>query len=86
MKYMLIIKSALVSYFEKNEYPLQINYNPKTSHNTEMDEQDMSLSDLMEFLTTGKPSVTEKATFLCKFQRGLDVSTLVDRFNYEAWE
>ena len=84
--YMLIIKSALVSYFEKNEYPLQINYNPKTSHNTEIDEQDMSLSDLMEFLTTGKPSVTEKATFLCKFQRGLDVSTLVDRFNYEAWE
>ena len=84
--YMLIIKSAIVSYFEKNEYPLQISYNPKTSHSTEIDEQDMSLSDVMEFLTTGKPSVTEKATFLCKFQRGLDVSTFVDRFNYEAWE
>ena len=84
--YMLIIKNAIASYFEKNDYPLQINYNPKTSHSTEIDEQDMSLSDLMEFLTTGKPSVTEKATFLCKFQRGLDVSTLVDRFNYEAWE
>ena len=82
--YMLIIKSAIVSYFEKNEYSLQINYNPKTSHDTEIEEQDMSISDLMDFLTTGKPSITEKATFLCKFHRGLDVSTLVDRFNYEA--
>ena len=46
----------------------------------------MSLTDLMEFLTTGKPSITEKAIFMCKFHRGLDVSTMVDRFNYEAWE
>ena len=84
--FMNVIKSAIVSYFEKNEYSLQINYNPKTSHDTEVEEQDMSIAELMDFLTTGKPSVTEKAIFLCKFHRGLDVSTLIDRFNYEAWD
>ncbi len=83
--YMNLIKSAIVSYFEKNEYLLQVNYNPKTSHSTELEEQDMTISDLMKFLTIGKPSITEHAVFLCKFHRGLDVSTLVDRFNYEAW-
>ena len=46
----------------------------------------MTLFDLMEFLTVGKPSVMEKALFLCKFHRGLDATTLVDRFNFEAWE
>ncbi len=84
--YMAITKNAIVSYFEKNEYPLKIMFNPKVPYNTESEDQNMSLSDLMEFLTTGKPSILEKTVFLCKFQRGLDVSTLVDRFNYEAWE
>ena len=82
-----IIRNAIKSYFEKNEQPLNITFNPNTiySNITEY-EQSISLSELMSFLTTGKPSVVEKAVFLCKFQRGLDVSTLVDRFNYEAWE
>lgn len=82
---MTVVKSAIVSYFEKNECDIHIKYNPKSTHNTEIEEQNMSLPELMEFLTTGKPSVTEKALFLCKFHRGLDVSTLVDRFNFEAW-
>ena len=84
--YITIIKAAISSYFEKNEQTIQINFNPKTVYSTEMEmDQSLSLSELMEFLTTGKPSVTEKALFLCKFHRGLDVSTLSDRFNYEAW-
>ena len=82
-----IIRNAIKSYFEKNEQPLNITFNPYTIYsNTTEYEQSISLSELMSFLTTGKPSVVEKAVFLCKFQRGLDVSTLVDRFNYEAWE
>ena len=84
--YMTIIKSAIASYFEKNECQLHITFNPKNNHSTETAEKSMSLSDLMEFLTTGRPSITEKTVFLCKFHRGLDVSTFVDRFNYEAWE
>ncbi len=85
--YVMIIKNAIRSYFDKNEQPLQISFNPKTHYSTETEyEQSMSVSELMEFLTTGKPSILEKTVFLCKFHRGLDVSTLVDRFNYEAWE
>ena len=84
--YMNIIKYAIVSYFEKNEQPIRITFNPKTTHSTEKEmEQNMSISDVMEFLTAGKPSLMEKALFLCKFHRGLDASTLADRFNYEAW-
>ncbi len=85
--YIVVIKSAIISYFEKNEQPIQVLFNPKTVYDNEIDyEQSMSLSEFMEFLTTGKPSITEKTLFLCKFHRGLDVSTLVGRFNYEAWE
>ena len=77
--YMILIKSAIVSYFEKNDYDIRIKFNPKTSHTRETPEQSMSIAELMEFLTT------ENVLFLCKFHRGLDVATLVDRFNYEAW-
>jgi len=85
--YITVIKCAIISYFEKNEHQLQISFNPKTVYSTESEfEQCMSLSDVMEFLTTGKPSITEKALFLCKFHRGLDASTLSDRFNYEVLE
>jgi len=84
--YLTIIKNAIVSYFEKNEHHLQIIFNAKNiQKNTDTFEQSMSLSELMDFLTTGKPSITEKAVFLCKFHRGLDASTLADRFNFEAW-
>jgi len=83
---MTVIKSAIISYFEKNDCDIHVKYNPKSTHDTETEEQSMSISELMEFLTTGKPSIVEKTLFLCKFHRGLDVSTLVDRFNYEAWE
>ena len=83
--YVTLMKSAIASYFEKNEQPIHITFNPKNTYSTERTEQRMTISDVMEFLTTGKPSVTEKALFLCKFHRGLDASTLADRFNYEAW-
>ena len=83
---MTVIKSAIISYFEKNDCDIHVKYNPKSTHDTETEDQSMSISELIEFLTTGKPSIVEKTLFLCKFHRGLDVSTLVDRFNYEAWE
>ena len=38
-----------------------------------------------EIMTSGKPDAVEKAVFLAKFHSGLDASTLVDRFNSEAW-
>ncbi|MBA4719404.1 MAG: hypothetical protein HRO68_10035 [Nitrosopumilus sp.] len=82
--YMIVISSAIKSYFEKNEYPLDIKYKCNTAQPEDL--QNMSLSDVMTLLTNGKPSILEEAVFMCKFHRGLDASTLVDRFNYEAWE
>lgn len=85
--YLDIIKYSIASYFTKNEQHMIIPFDSKVTNNFDVEcDQSMSLSELMEFLTTGRPSITEKALFLCKFHRGLDVSTLVDRFNYEAWE
>lgn len=68
------IKCAIASYFAKNEQEIRISFNSKSTHDNTVDiEQSMSISEFMEFLTTGKPSVAEKALFLCKFHRGLDV-------------
>jgi len=40
----------------------------------------------LHLLTVGQPTILQKAVFLCKFHRGLDTSTFVDRFNFEAWD
>ncbi len=82
-----IVQSAIMSYFEKNEQSLNLKFDVKVMYNSnEIQEQEISLSDFMTLLSNGKPSVMEKAIFLCKFHKGLDVSTLVGRFNYEAWK
>jgi len=82
--YMIVISSAIKSFFEKNEYPLEIKYKCNVEETEDL--QSMSLSDVMTLLTNGTPSILEKAVFMSKFHRGLDASTLVDRFNFEAWD
>ena len=85
--YIHIMKSAILSYFEKNDCQLQLKFNPKIMYSTdEIQEQELSLSDFMQFLTTGKPNILEKTVFLCKFHTGLDAATFCDRFNFEVWE
>lgn len=82
------IYHAITSYFEKNEAPIHFRFNAKTKYDnqTELEsEQNLSLEDFMKILTVGRPSLLQKAVFLCKFHRGLDSSTLADRFNFEAW-
>ena len=84
--YMKIIISSIKSYFEKNESPIYIKFNVEVDHENYSDRiPSMSLHDLMELLTTGKPSVVEKVVIMCKFHAGLDNTTFVDRFNFEAW-
>lgn len=81
--------NAIRSYFEKNDTPLvfKFNYNASYLSTSGEDEQSsLSLNDLMSLLTVGKPSLVQKAVFLCKLHRGLDSSTLIDRFNFQAWE
>lgn len=77
---------AIKEYFKKNDEPIDLNYDPNSGVSPDNDlEQIMSLEEFLKILSVGNPSLTEKAVFLCKFQRGLDSSTLVDRFNFEAW-
>ncbi len=84
-----IVNCAIKAYFETNDSPIQYKFNARTSYGLtgeEEEEAQVSLEDLLQILTVGKPSITEKAVVLCKFHRGLDNSTLSDRFNFEAWE
>jgi len=77
---------AINEYFKKNDEPIGLNFDPNAGSSLEDDsEQIMRLDEFLKILTIGKPNLTERAVFLCKFQRGLYSSTLVDRFNFEAW-
>jgi hypothetical protein len=78
---------AINEYFKKNDEPIGLSFDPNAGiqHDTNDSEQIMALDEFLTLLTIGKPSLTERAVFLCKFQRGLDSSTLVDRFNFEIW-
>lgn len=77
---------AINEYFKKNDEPIGLNFDPNAGVQPNDDsEQIMTLPEFLKILTIGKPSLTERAVFLCKFQRGLDSSTLVDRFNFEVW-
>ena len=79
---------AIKSYFERNDSPIHFKFDPANrykSTNGEDEQPSLSLDEFMELLTTGKPNITQKAVFLSKFHRGLDTSTLVDRFNFQAW-
>lgn len=81
------IDSAIRSYFKHNEAEISYLFNAKSRYDTENSGnlKLLTLQDIVDLLTVGRPSILEKAVFLCKFQRGLDTSTLVDRFNFEAW-
>lgn len=79
---------VIKAYFERNDYPLDFRFNFKTRNNPSCDdkyERLLTLNGLLKILTIGQPTVMQKAVFLCKFHCGLDTSTFVDRFNFEAW-
>ena len=86
---MRIVRCAIEGYFEKNDSPLIFKFDERARYqitSSEEEEPQMSLEELMKMLTIGKPSIPQKAVLLCKFHRGLDTSTTVDRFNFQAWE
>ncbi len=78
---------SIRSFFRENESDItfqfkhRINRNEKKHH-----DQLFTIEDLWGILTVNDIQPIEKAVLLCKFQRGLDSSTLVDRFNFEVWE
>jgi len=88
--YMGNIVSSIKSYFEKNESKIEINFNVNVAHDKISESiigqiAILSLEDLHELLTTGKPSIVEKAVVLCKLHSGVDNSTFADRLNFEAY-
>lgn len=78
---------AINEYFKKNDEPIGLSFDPNAGSQLKNDNSEpiMTLDEFLKLLTVGRPSITEKAVLLCKFQRGLDSSTLVDKFNFEAW-
>ena len=78
-------RNAILSYFKRNEQRIEVAFDPAATYDTTETVQTLTLGDVREMLTVAGPSVTEKAAMLCKLHRGLDVSTLIDRFNFEAW-
>ena len=82
--------SAIKAYFKHTDNnDFDFSFDPKVGHQSVDDEKGeamFTLEDFLKILTVGKPSITQKAVMICKFHRGLDTSTLVDRFNFQAWE
>lgn len=78
---------AIKAYFNRNDCPLNFKFNPKNTKKQEENEPTLlTLGNFLHLLTVGQPTILQKAVFLCKFHRGLDTSTFVDRFNFEAWD
>ena len=79
--------SAITAYFDRNDHPISVRFDPDTMYDSAEDGgTEMTLEDLMKLLTVGRPSIMEKAVILAKFHRGLDNSTMADRFNFQAFE
>ena len=83
-------KNSILSIFNHNEISLTVHYNPKNKYKSTkssiLRNKVLTLNDLWLMLTKGTPSKLESAVIMCLFQRGLDVSSMADRFNFEAWD
>lgn len=80
--------NVIKAFFVFNDVPLTFSFNHKSGHKTPDGDDEkklMTLDDYFKLLTVGKPSITEKAVFLCKLHRGLDNITFADRFNYQVF-
>ncbi len=87
--YMHMKRTAITSYFEKNECELKFKYDPKVKHHDTIEssaDATLSLEDLLNMLTSGRASILDKAVVLCKFHRGLDNTTFADRFNFVVYD
>jgi len=83
-------KCSIESYFTKNYMPLTIDFDEtgkyKENNGSKDQRTKLTLNDIFNMLTIGRPKIIEKAIVMCKFHRGLDNSSFSDSFNYDAWE
>ncbi len=80
---------SIRAYFDRNDSPINFKFDSTVKYDQVIEDEEkpeISLEDLLKMLTVGRPSILEKAVIICKFQRGLDNSTMVDRFNFQVWE
>jgi hypothetical protein len=88
-KYMSVKHSAITSYFDRNDSPLKFKYSPFNNHADYKEENanaTITLDEVYKMITQSGAVPLEKAVVLCRFHRGLDSSTLADRFNFQVWE
>ena len=78
------IKSAILSFLNANEFDITVKFAARRRHDKEVAERSMNLGQFLSIIK--RMDVMGRALMLCKFQRGLDTTTLVDRFNHEAWD
>jgi hypothetical protein len=80
---------AIKSYFAKNDSSITFSFDSEINYeNTKsnMEQTSLTLEEIFQMLTIGKPNIMERALILCKFHRGLDNITFADSFNYESWK
>ena len=76
---------AIKSFFRENDLEIDFRFNNSKRRRDLTSGDAMTLDDLRRIFSTKGIQPIERAVFMCKFHRGLDSSTLADRFNFEAW-
>jgi len=87
-------KNAINSYFRKfrtgciTDWMYKKNGSQKKERNSRSskNKQYVTLEDMSNMIQRGKANSRDIAILMCMFQRGLDGSTMADRFNFQAWE
>jgi len=90
-RYMNLKRVALSEYFKANGHPVVIPIKLDNIYSVEIaeDEDDakiITLDEIYEMLTASGVTQLEKSVVMSMFHRGLDESTMADRFNFYAWK
>ena len=90
---MVQVSCAIKSFFTSHEIPYGLQIPRTMMRGTGRGNKDdgwkdntLKMSEFYRMLSVGKPTIRDKAILLAKFHRGLDLTTLADRFNYTAFE
>lgn len=80
-------KSAILSYFEKNDCPLPpFSIDLTTKYEMADMQPAITREDLLRMLIDRRVSIRDVAIIMNVWHRGLDESTFVEEFNYKAWD
>ena len=78
--------SAIKSYLATHDVQVDIKVDKRRYAASDVQEPPgMSLFDFYKMMTVGSWDVMQKAMMMVKFHAGLDVGTMADRFNFEAY-